>query len=40
VLALLYVAQYAPSLAVKALDRVGPKRVDAARAGGSMYSQR
>ncbi len=40
VLALLYVAQYAPTLAAKVLDRVGPKRVEAARAGGSMYSQR
>ena len=40
VLALLYVAQYAPTLAAAVLDRVGPKRVAAARAGGSMYSQR
>lgn len=40
VLALLYVNQYAPTLAALALDRVGPKRVEAARLGGSMYSQR
>lgn len=40
VLALLLVAQYAPSLAAGLLDKVGPKRVRAMREGGSMYALR
>jgi len=40
VLALLFVAQFAPSLAAGLLDKVGPKRVRAMREGASMYALR
>ncbi len=40
VLLLLYLGAYTPSLAAAIVDRVGPKRVAAARAGGNMYSAR
>jgi hypothetical protein len=38
--ALLYISQYAPALGAAIIDKVGPKRVAAARDGSSMYTQR
>jgi dehydrogenase/reductase SDR family protein 7 len=40
ILALLYISQYAPALGAAIIDKVGPKRVAAARDGSSMYTQR
>jgi hypothetical protein len=40
VLLLLYITQMAPSLGAAIIDKVGPKRVAAARSGGNMYAAR